>query len=178
MAVATLCVRLSWWDLVFRTIPRGEPRFVPGKYSRERERDSLLSFSKNRTETTNFLFRMFEKRRQEFIPNWSDRDVKEGNKLWILIIIRPNACINEWNDYTVSLILIESIWPITYQSNSFQSHPCVVYMEYMKFFIRRWLVLPVPFHSLVYVLYVEANLLLSVYSPIVLLRNTDSQSIT
>lgn len=50
---------------------------------------------------------MFEKRRQEFIPNWSDRDVKEGNKLWILIIIRPNACINERNDYTVSLILIQ-----------------------------------------------------------------------
>lgn len=49
-------------------------------FERERERDSLLSFSKNRTETTNFLFRMFEKRRQEFIPNWSDRDVKEGNK--------------------------------------------------------------------------------------------------
>lgn len=81
--------------------------FLENIRERERERDSLLSFSKNRTETTNFLFRMFEKRRQEFIPNWSDRDVKEGNKLWILIIIRPNACINERNDYTVSLILIQ-----------------------------------------------------------------------
>lgn len=46
-------IRLSWWDLVFRRIPRGEPRFVPVPVPenirilnawRERERPALLSF--------------------------------------------------------------------------------------------------------------------------------------